>query len=326
MRWGDDFGYRDYVPVGQKLANANQYARDVASNSGREPSPVKSAGRTITKTFWGTAWCDNLKAYSDYSNRLPRGATYLRNGSVVDLVITPGAVEAIVAGSDPYEIEIKIEKLPKAEWTKIKEDCSASIESLLDLLAGKFSKGVMARLTQKTGGLFPSPRQISMSCSCPDYSACCKHLAAVMYGIGCRLDTQPELLFVLRGVDHTELISEAVAEGNLDRELADSSDNSLAGVDLGALFGIELEQPSAPVTTAAPARSPRKATVNKAGKKAGKSVGTKKKTTGGKTTKKPVPKSSLDDVAVDTTKLNKQLVKTAVKKKVAKSRVPKRPK
>lgn len=322
MRWGDDFGYRDYVPVGQKLANANQYAREVASKSGREPSPVKSAGRTITKTFWGTAWCDNLKAYSDYSNRLPRGATYLRNGSVVDLVITPGAVEAIVAGSDPYEIEIQIEKLPKAEWTRLKEDCSASIDSLLDLLAGKFSKGVMARLTQKTGGLFPSPKQISMSCSCPDYSSCCKHLAAVMYGIGCRLDTQPELLFVLRGVDHTELISEAVAEGNLDRELTDGSDNSLAGVDLGALFGIELEQPSAPVTTAAAAKRPRKATV----KKAVKGVSAKKTETDKKSTKKPVPKSSVSNVAVDATKLKKQPVKTVVKKKVAKSRVPKRPK
>ncbi len=322
MRWGDDFGYRDYVPVGQKLANANQYAREVASKSGREPSPVKSAGRTITKTFWGTAWCDNLKAYSDYSNRLPRGATYLRNGSVVDLVITPGAVEAIVAGSDPYEIEIQIEKLPKAEWTRLKEDCSASIDSLLDLLAGKFSKGVMARLTQKTGGLFPSPKQISMSCSCPDYSSCCKHLAAVMYGIGCRLDTQPELLFVLRVVDHTELISEAVAEGNLDRELTDGSDNSLAGVDLGALFGIELEQPSAPVTTAAAAKRPRKATV----KKAVKGVSAKKTETDKKSTKKPVPKSSVSNVAVDATKLKKQPVKTVVKKKVAKSRVPKRPK
>ncbi len=322
MRWGDDFGYRDYVPVGQKLANANQYAREVASKSGREPSPVKSAGRTITKTFWGTAWCDNLKAYSDYSNRLPRGATYLRNGSVVDLVITPGAVEAIVAGSDPYEIEIQIEKLPKAEWTRLKEDCSASIDSLLDLLAGKFSKGVMARLTQKTGGLFPSPKQISMSCSCPDYSSCCKHLAAVMYGIGCRLDTQPELLFVLRGVDHTELISEAVAEGNLDRKLTDGSDNSLAGVDLGALFGIELEQPSAPVTTAAAAKRPRKATV----KKAVKGISAKKTETDKKSTKKPVPKSSVSNVAVDATKLKKQPVKTVVKKKVAKSRVPKRPK
>ncbi len=322
MRWGDDFGYRDYVPVGQKLANANQYAREVATKSGREPSPVKSAGRTITKTFWGTAWCDNLKAYSDYSNRLPRGATYLRNGSVVDLVITPGAVEAIVAGSDPYEIEIQIEKLPKAEWTRLKEDCSASIDSLLDLLAGKFSKGVMARLTQKTGGLFPSPKQISMSCSCPDYSSCCKHLAAVMYGIGCRLDTQPELLFVLRVVDHTELISEAVAEGNLDRELTDGSDNSLAGVDLGALFGIELEQPSAPVTTAAAAKRPRKATV----KKAVKGVSAKKTETDKKSTKKPVPKSSVSNVAVDATKLKKQPVKTVVKKKVAKSRVPKRPK
>ncbi|MFO1042068.1 MAG: SWIM zinc finger family protein [Planctomycetaceae bacterium] len=320
MRWGSDFGWHDYVPIGQKLAKANRYARDMASKSGREPSPVKPAGRTIAKTFWGTAWCDNLKAYSDFSNRLPRGATYLRNGSVVDLVITPGKVEAIVAGSNPYKIKIKIEELPKAEWTKIKEDCTASIDSLLDLLAGKFSKGVMARLTEKTGGLFPSPRQISMNCSCPDYSSCCKHLAAVMYGIGCRLDTQPELLFVLRGVDHTELISEAVAEGNLDRELTDRSDTSLAGVDLGALFGIELEQLSESVTTAAPVKRPRKATA----KKTLTAVSVKKTAAAKKSAKKPLAKSPVSEVA--TTKLKKQPAKTAVKKKVAKSQLPKRPK
>jgi uncharacterized Zn finger protein len=100
---------------------------------------------------------------------------------------------------------------------------------------------VMKRLTDQKTGLFPSPREIRMACSCPDYSSCCKHLAAVMYGIGSRLDSQPELLFLLRGVDHQELVSQAIADGNLDRELVSGGDGGLDSQDLGAIFGIELD-------------------------------------------------------------------------------------
>jgi uncharacterized Zn finger protein len=230
--------------VGQKLANARRDAIRIAKKQGREPSPVKLEGRKIATTFWGRAWCDNLEAYSDYANRLPRGATYVRNGSVVDLVIKPRCVHAIVAGSETYTVKINIAPLAKPTWKKIKADCSASIDSLLDLLAGRFNDGVMQRLTRQKDGLFPSPREIEMKCSCPDWSDCCKHLAAVMYGIGARLDQQPELLFLLRDVDHQELVTQAVAEGNLDRELAGRGERTLEGEDLGAMFGIELDTTS----------------------------------------------------------------------------------
>ena len=239
MSWGRD-EWAPYVPVAQKKANAVKHAAQVAKKQGREPSPVKLDGRKIATTFWGQAWCKNLEAYSDYANRLPRGATYVRNGSVVDLLIKSRSIEAIVAGSETYKITISIDGLAKPTWKKIKQDCSASIDSLLDLLAGRFSDGVMQRLTRQKEGLFPSPSEIKMKCSCPDHSVCCKHLAAVMYGVGARLDKRPELLFVLRDVDHQELVSQAVAEGNLDKELSGST-GGLAGEDLGALFGIELE-------------------------------------------------------------------------------------
>ncbi len=239
MSWGYS-QWAPYVPVAQKKANAVRHAAQVAQKQGRQPAPVKLAGRKIATTFWGRAWCQNLEAYSDYANRLPRGATYVRNGSVVDMVIKPRSIEAIVAGSETYKITIAIDGLAKPTWKKIKQDCSASIDSLLDLLAGRFSDGVMQRLTRQQEGLFPSPAEINMKCSCPDYSDCCKHLAAVMYGVGARLDKQPELLFVLRDVDHQELVSQAVAEGNLERELG-GHDGALSGEDLGAIFGIELD-------------------------------------------------------------------------------------
>ncbi len=243
MGWGY-YEWSPYVPVAQKRANAVKHALQLAKKQGRQPAPVKLEGRKITTTFWGKAWCQNLEAYSDYANRLPRGATYLRNGSVVDLVIKPKRIEAVVAGSETYKITIDINGLAKGMWVKIKEDCSASIDSLLDLLAGRFSDGVMQRMTRQKEGLFPSPSEIKMKCSCPDSSYCCKHLAAVMYGVGARLDNQPDLLFVLRDVDHQELVSQAVAEGNLEKELT-GGEGDLVGEDLGEIFGIELDDASA---------------------------------------------------------------------------------
>ena len=259
MSWERYSQWAPYVPVAKKQAQGTKSAAALAKKQGRPPQPIQIAGRKIATTFWGLEWCKNLEAYSDFANRLPRGATYVRNGSVVDLVIKPRLIEALVAGSETYTVKISIDSLPAAIWKKIKQDCSSSIDSLLDLLAGRFSDGVMQRLTQQKVGLFPSPKEIKMKCSCPDYSYCCKHLAAAMYGIGHRLDLQPELLFLLRDVDHQELVSEAVAEGNLDRELSSNRDKSLGDTDLGALFGIELDS-GTPVRKAT--KTSRKATAS----------------------------------------------------------------
>jgi len=233
-------GFAPYVPVAKRRASAVQAAQELAAKEGRELAPVKISGRAMATTFWGKAWCDNLEAYSDYANRLPRGRTYARNGSVVDLQIKKGKIEAIVSGSRIYTISITIVTLAKARWTCLKAECSQSIASILDLLQGRFDRGVMQRLAHPTEGLFPSPKEIKMKCSCPDSAGLCKHLAAVLYGVGHRLDSSPELLFTLRNVDNLELVSQAVAGSNLDRTL-DAADNSLAGSDLGEMFGIELD-------------------------------------------------------------------------------------
>ena len=241
-RYDNYYGdWAPYVPVAQRQAKAAKYAAAVAKKEKRTLAPVKIEGRTIAKSFWGKAWCDNLERYSDYSNRLPRGGTYVRNGSVVDLQIGKGSINAIVSGSEVYTIKIKIATLAQEVWEKIKKDCSRSIDSLLDLLQGKFDQGVMERLTQKEDGLFPRPKEISLDCSCPDSAGMCKHIAATMYGVGHRLDSSPELLFQLRAVDHLELIGAAVSADNLQKSLASANDNALAGNDLGELFGIELD-------------------------------------------------------------------------------------
>ena len=176
---------------------------------GHPVSPVVVEGRTIVKTFWGKAWCENLERYSDFANRLPRGRTYVRNGSVIDLQIAPGEIKALVSGGDIYRVAVKVAPVAKARWQSICRDCAGAIDSLIELLQGRFSKGVMERVCRQKTGLFPSPDEIKLSCSCPDWAEMCKHVAAVLYGIGARLDLQPDLLFRLHNVDEKELIAGA---------------------------------------------------------------------------------------------------------------------
>lgn len=238
MGW---YGFRPYVPVATRRARASAYGKKLAQKEGRSLAPVEIEGRKITQSFWGQAWCENLERYSDFANRLPRGRTYVRNGSVIDLQISAGKVKALVSGSEVYTVTIAIDTLAKNAWQKVVRDCSQSIESLIDLLQARFDQGIMQRLSRQGDGLFPSPKEIKMRCSCPDWAGMCKHVAATMYGVGARLDSAPELLFTLRAVDHLELIGQAVAEENLQRTLDSSGGGSLAGSDLGEMFGIELD-------------------------------------------------------------------------------------
>ncbi len=243
--YGDRFGgygrFPEYVPVAKRRAQAAAYAKTLEKKQGRKLAPVTVEGRAIAGSFWGQAWCANLEAYSDFASRLPRGRTYVRNGSVIDLSISEGQIDALVSGSEVYSVTISIGTLPVAAWKEIQRDCARSIASLIDLLQGRFDHGVMQRITRIDGGLFPKPKEIKMRCSCPDSAGLCKHIAAVMYGVGARLDRSPELLFTLRKVDHRELIGQAVTAENLDRALAGDTADALSASDLGDMFGIELE-------------------------------------------------------------------------------------
>ena len=217
MDYDDYYGFKPYVSVGARRAQA---ARELAKlqKKGRKISPVVIEGRKIAGTFWGEAWCDNLERYSDFANRLPRGRTYVRNGSVVDLQVGPGSVTALVSGSTMYDVKVTVGPVPRARWSAICKDCSGAIDSLVELLQGRFSKGVMTRLCEEKTGLFPSPKDILFTCSCPDWASMCKHVAAVLYGIGARLDHQPELLFTLRKVDQQDLIAKAGSDLSKKRQ------------------------------------------------------------------------------------------------------------
>jgi uncharacterized Zn finger protein len=240
------FQWRPYVPVAERRAQAARELTKLAKKSGQTASPVVLAGRKIASTFWGKAWCDNLEAYSDYENRLPRGRTYVRNGSVVDLQISKGSVTALVSGSSLYRISIKINPLPPSLWKSVQTECAGKIDSLMELLQGKLSSAVMEIVTRRERGLFPTPREIDLDCSCPDWADMCKHIAAVLYGVGAKLDQNPGLLFVLRGVDATDLISKAsAAEAVRQTTATTNSTPTMSESEMADVFGIELETRSA---------------------------------------------------------------------------------
>ena len=265
MGWSGGWGYRPYVPVARRRANALREVRRLAAK-GKQVSPVEIAGRAIASTFWGKAWCDNLESYSDFENRLPRGRTYVRNGSVVDLQIETGKITSMVSGSSLYRIVIQIRPLATPRWKKLKQQCGAGIGTVVELLQGRLSTSVMSVVTSRDCGLFPAPADIEMSCSCPDWAGMCKHVAATLYGVGNRLDREPQLLFKLRQVDHLELIAQA---GQPAPQLKSKGRKTIAKDQLSDVFGIELETESemAVAQPRKPAKSPRSKKTAAPGKK-----------------------------------------------------------
>ena len=244
-------GWKPYVSVAERRRKAEKVAAK-AAKKGAALAPVSASRGAIAKTFWGRAWRDNLERYSDYSNRLPRGRTYVRNGSVIDLQIAAGEVRAQVVGSSLYKVAIDVAAVPAAQWQAIGTECAASIDSLVELLQGKLSKAVMERICRPGTGLFPAPREIKLSCSCPDWAEMCKHVAAVLYGVGARLDQQPELLFRLRRVDAKDLVAQAGAALPKPGK-GPAAGKVLDGAQLADVFGIEIDE--APVPKVKPGKT-----------------------------------------------------------------------
>ena len=297
------YQWAPYVSVAERRRKARK-KMDQLRKRGQNIQPIEIQGRNIAKTFWGQAWCDHLESLGDFANRLPRGRTYVRNGSVCHLAIGKGIVSAMVNGSSMYKIEIKIDVLPKAKWNQVKRRCAGQIGSLLELLQGKLSGSVMDVVTDHKGGLFPLSKEIRLGCNCPDWAVMCKHVAAALYGVGARLDQQPELLFLLRGVQHKDLV-----ETRTDRAISRATSRSgqrrkLAGADLGDVFGIDLQS-----DIQSPKTNEKKTAKKKVAKK-------KKVTIAGKPSKKkPAKKKVLVKVAVRKPTTKKASIKRAAKKR-----------
>ena len=231
------YGWKPYVTVAKRRAKAEK-ALAKMKKKGLNVQPVELSGHKIAASFWGKGWCDHMESFSDYANRLPRGKSYVRNGSVCHLDIQSGRIEAIVSGSELYNISITISPLAKTKWDAVKSACTGQIGSLIDLLRGKLAGGVMEVVANRQTGLFPLPGEIKFDCDCPDWADMCKHVAAVLYGVGARLDHAPEKLFLLRGVNHEELVDVSAAVQNAAG--AATSRRRIAATGLGDVFGVEM--------------------------------------------------------------------------------------
>jgi uncharacterized Zn finger protein len=239
------FSYRPYVRKADRQKIASKAATTLRKK-GVGVSPIVIEGRAIAKSVWGKAWCDSLESHADYENRLPRGRTYVRNGSVIHLAARENSIEAKVSGSEVYSVSIEFSPLSKERQAALREKCRGTISSLGDLLAGRVPADVMKLVSEKNTGLFPAPGQMTFRCSCLDWASLCKHVAAVLYGVGARLDANPELLFMLRGVDHRTLVPDAalIASATAPSEIDDG--------DLADVFGIDL----APVSSRSSKKKP----------------------------------------------------------------------
>jgi uncharacterized Zn finger protein len=233
MGW---YHWSPYLSVAAKRIRAQSELAKLRKK-GKPVAPITIDGRKIAKTFWGKSWCDNLERYSDFAHRLPRGRSYVRNGAVLDLQVAKGKVTAMVAGSDVYEINVDIAHLKARRWQALCKDCSGSVDSLIELLQGRLEENVMRRVSCEGDGLFPSPSEIKFSCTCPDWAEMCKHVAAALYGVGARLDEEPRLLFVLRGVNESDLVA------GVSDSLSFPDTKPTAAIldgDVAALFGLEM--------------------------------------------------------------------------------------
>ena len=242
--WGrSNYYYKPYVSVDEKRRRAEKAAAKLFKSGGTQ-APVRLEGKTIARSFWGKAWCANLESYSDYSNRLPRGRSYVRNGSVIHLDIRRGEIEALVSGSRLYTVKINIAPVAQGKWKALRRECAGSIGSLMELLEGKLSQRVMEIMTRPDSGLFPSPKEIKLDCSCPDWAEMCKHVAAALYGVGARLDEKPELLFLLRHVSHQDLVSGSAAVKALTETGAHHA--TLSTTEISEVFGLDMAAGGAP--------------------------------------------------------------------------------
>ena len=235
------FGYKNYVTQEELQYKAEKSLKKLKKKN-PDIQPVIIEGREIAKTWWGKKWNENLESYADYSNRISRGKSYVKKNLVLDLTITKGTVIALVQGSRaaPYEVIIKIDSLKEKNWEKVREECNNSIESMEELVEGKFPKELERLFTEKKFGLFPSPEEIHFGCSCPDWANMCKHVAAVLYAIGARLDHDPMLFFGLRDIDSKGLVKRSMETRleNMLKNAGKKSSREIGDEDVFDIFGV----------------------------------------------------------------------------------------
>ncbi|MBI4653074.1 hypothetical protein HY750_02370 [Candidatus Kuenenbacteria bacterium] len=237
--------YPRYISVSERCDKARKKLKQLKKKN-PNITPLILNGTKLVNTWWGKAWNTNLEKYADYSNRIGRGRSYIRNGFVLDFKIKPGEITSLVQGTEshPYKVIIKIKPLDKKVWNKIKKQCEGKIESLQELIEGRFPKNLIEIFIAKSKGLFPSPKEIEFDCDCLDWASMCKHVAATLYGVGVKLDDDPKLFFLLRKVQINDLITEALRDKSkkMLKKAKEKTSRVIDNLDAVEMFGIEIDK------------------------------------------------------------------------------------
>jgi uncharacterized Zn finger protein len=235
----DDYGY--YVPRKQSAADAAK-ARAKLQKENPDIRPVVLTGHKLATSWWALAWNKNLESYADFASRIGRGRAYVRSGAVLDLSVKLGRIDALVQGSraKPYRVTVTVKPMTDEKWNRIAGIYGGSIRNLEMLVSGKFPVELAEFFTDKKDGLFPSPNEISFDCNCPDWASMCKHVAAVLYGIGARFDTDPLVFFTLRGIPFETLLKKSVDEKmkSMLKNVGNPTSRVMTDVDTKELFGV----------------------------------------------------------------------------------------
>jgi uncharacterized Zn finger protein len=212
------------------------------------PRPVegglkaRSRRGAIGETWWSRRFIDLLESLR-LGARLDRGRRYARAGQVLGLDVSAGAVAARVQGSRvrPYKVRLEVPVLTTAEWARVEEAMAGRAVFAAMLLAGEMPRDVEEAFAAAGVSLFPaSARELVSSCSCPDWSNPCKHVAAVYYLLAEAFDRDPFLILAWRGRRRQELLDHLrVLRGSAADPGGEPGDGEAGGEGTGAVPAVE---------------------------------------------------------------------------------------
>ncbi|MGH9066476.1 MAG: SWIM zinc finger family protein [Acidimicrobiales bacterium] len=162
------------------------------------------------QTWWGRAWVEAIEGRARLDpNRLPRGRTYARRGSVGELGVEPGVVRAAVQGSraKPYAVWVRVRPFDDGEWDRLLDSVASRLGHAAALLDGELPAELSEDVAAAGLDLLPGLGEVQPRCTCPDWADPCKHSAAVCYLIADALDADPFLLLLLRGRSREEVMA-----------------------------------------------------------------------------------------------------------------------
>ena len=169
----------------------------------------------MSRTWWGQKFIEAIEQLTD-AGRLSRGRSYSKPNRILHFDINDGTVVAQIRGNanpyfgvhkEPrYNTVIDFEPISKAKWAAVIALMGSKASLISRLLLNEIPDNIEDSFATLGLHLLPaSHKDFHTQCSCPDWSNPCKHVAGLYYRIAAELDSDPFLLFELRGLPRDAL-------------------------------------------------------------------------------------------------------------------------